>query len=240
MVRDVTARKAKEKRIRQLNLELEQRVHDVQAANSEIEAFSYSVSHDLRAPVRAMGGFARILEEDHAAGLDSEGHRLLQVIRANAGKMGDLIDGLLALSFLGRQRMKKGEVRLTELAREVVEEARQQESGRLLEIGVQPLPATWGDRAMLRQVFTNLVSNAVKFTRDRLPAVIEIGSCRSGSEIVYYVKDNGAGFDMSSPIGSLASFNDCTMNGSSRGRVSDWLWSSASSSSTAAECGPKA
>jgi PAS domain S-box-containing protein len=196
VVRDVTARKAKEERIRQLNHDLEQRVHEVQAANSELEAFSYSVSHDLRAPVRAMTGFARILEEEHAARLDGEGHRLLQVIRTNAGKMGDLIDGLLTLSFLGRQRMKKGEVGMTELASEVVEEARQQESSRSLEIGVQPLPATRGDRAMLRQVFTNLVSNALKFTRDRSPSVIEIGSCPKGAEIVYYVKDNGAGFDM--------------------------------------------
>jgi PAS domain S-box-containing protein len=196
VVRDVSARKAKEERIRQLNHDLEQRVHEVQAANSELEAFSYSVSHDLRAPVRAMTGFARILEEEHAARLDGEGHRLLQVIRTNAGKMGDLIDGLLALSFLGRQRMKKGEVGMTELASEVVEEARQQESSRSLEIGVQPLPATRGDRAMLRQVFTNLVSNALKFTRDRSPSVIEIGACPKGAEIVYYVKDNGAGFDM--------------------------------------------
>src|SRR5207247_4840350 len=128
VVRDVTAGKADEERIRQLNRDLEQRVHELQAANGELEAFSYSVSHDLRAPLRAMAGFARILEERHATRLDGEGHRLLHVIRDSAGKMGALIDGLLALSFLGRREMKTCAVGMTELAREVVVDARRQES----------------------------------------------------------------------------------------------------------------
>lgn len=196
VVRDVTARKADEEQIRQLNRELEQRVGELQAANSEVEAFSYSVSHDLRAPVRAMSGFAQILEEEHSTRLDEEGHRFLRVIRNSAGKMGELIDGLLALSCLGRRDMNTTEVAMTELARVVVEEVRQQEPGRLLDIDVHPLPTAQGDGAMLRQVFINLISNAVKFTRGRSPAVIEIGSLRNGGELVYYVKDNGGGFDM--------------------------------------------
>jgi len=196
VIRDITAHKADERRIRQLNREMEQRVAELQAANLEMEAFSYSVSHDLRAPVRAMNGFARILEDEYAASLDVEGHRLLRVIGANAAKMGELIDGLLALSCMGRRDMRKCEVGMTKLAGEVVADARQQEPGRLLNIAIQPLPAVRGDCVMLRQVFTNLVSNAVKFTRERSTSEIEIGSSRSGDETVYYVKDNGAGFDM--------------------------------------------
>jgi PAS domain S-box-containing protein len=196
VVRDLTARKADQERIRSLDRELKERVQQLQAANHDLDAFNYSVSHDLRAPLRAIAGFAGILMQDHEPRLDSEGKRLLQVIVGSVGKMGALIDGMLALSFLGRAEMNKTEVNMAELARQVVEEAKGLDPGRLVNVTIQPLPPCQGDRVMLRQVFANLASNAWKFTRDQSSPVIEIGSRRNSAEIVYYVNDNGAGFDM--------------------------------------------
>ena len=169
----------------------------LQATNAELESFSYSVSHDLRAPLRAIHGFARILLEDHNAQLDPEAQRLLGVIDQNTRRMGQLIDDLLAFSRLGRTDIATGPVDMKELAQSVADEIQRGESGRngSLEIRIDPLPPARGDRGLLRQVMSNLLQNAAKFTRDRANARIEVGSRPDGGQTVYYVKDNGAGFD---------------------------------------------
>jgi len=169
----------------------------LQATNAELESFSYSVSHDLRAPLRAIHGFARILLEDHKAQLDPEAQRLLGVIDQNTRRMGQLIDDLLAFSRLGRTDIATGPVDMKELAQIVADEIQRGESGRngSLEIRIDPLPPARGDRGLLRQVMSNLLQNAAKFTRDRANARIEVGSRPDGGQTVYYVKDNGAGFD---------------------------------------------
>lgn len=181
VIRDITERKRMEEALR--------------ATNAELESFSYSVSHDLRAPLRAIHGFARILLEDHNAQLDLEAQRLLGVIDQNTRRMGQLIDDLLAFSRLGRQEIDTSRVDMRELARTVTDDVRRAESDRPLEITVDALPPARGDRALLRQVVSNLVQNAAKFTRGRTPARIEVGSRPDGGQTVYFVKDNGAGFD---------------------------------------------
>ncbi len=168
----------------------------LEAANKELEAFAYSVSHDLRAPLRAVDGFARMVLEDYADKLDDEGRRHLRVIRDGAQKMGRLIDDLLSFSRLGRREMALANIDMTALARDVAEELRRQESGRAIEIAIAPLPSAHGDPAMFRQVWANLLANAIKFTRPRAPAHIEVGGQADGDENVYSVKDNGVGFNM--------------------------------------------
>lgn len=166
------------------------------AANQELEAFSYSVSHDLRAPLRAIDGFSRILLEDHAGKLDEEGQRVLTVIRSSTQKMGTLIDDLLAFSRLGRQQIVRSDVNMETLVKEAIHELRPASPERVIRFNVNPLPAAVGDRAMIRQAVVNLLSNAVKYTRPRTAAVIEVGSRQEEGEAIYYVKDNGVGFDM--------------------------------------------
>jgi PAS domain S-box-containing protein len=183
----------------------------LQATNAELESFTYSVSHDLRAPLRAIHGFARILLEDHNAQLDPEAQRLLGVIDQNTRRMGQLIDDLLAFSRLGRREMAASRVDMQELARSVADEVRRAEPERQggLEIKIDPLPPARGDRNLLRQVLSNLLQNAAKFTRERAQAQVEVGwragattgaggsggSASENGATVYYVRDNGAGFD---------------------------------------------
>ncbi|HEV2693007.1 MAG TPA: PAS domain S-box protein [Verrucomicrobiae bacterium] len=189
-------RKAEEKN-QQLNAELEQRVIErtsqLEAANKELEAFSYSVSHDLRAPLRGVGGYIQMLEENCANQLDAEGNRLLGVVSSEAKRMGQLIDDLLAFSRLGRAHMAKADIDLTTLARSTFESLTR--TGPVPDFELKQLPPAPGDLGMLRQVFVNLLGNAIKFSRHQPAPVIEIGSRRGDGVITYYVKDNGAGFD---------------------------------------------
>jgi signal transduction histidine kinase len=170
-----------------------ERTAELEAVNKELASFSYSVSHDLRAPLRAVDGYARMLEEDYAARLDGEGRRLLSVVRDSAGRMGQLIDDLLAFSRLSRQPLARHSVDNQRLVEEVIAEVRG-DSRAAIEVG--ELQAAGGDRALLKQVWVNLVGNALKYSSKREAPRVEIGSHVEGEENIYWVRDNGAGFDM--------------------------------------------
>jgi PAS domain S-box-containing protein len=193
---DITDRKEAERQIGELNEKLEQRAAELEATNKELESFSYSVSHDLRSPLRAIDGFSLMLQEDYAALLDDEGKRLLQVIQDNSRKMAELIDDLLAFSKLGRQPIKAAEVDMTALAEEAFEELRANINHVPARIVMVQLPPARGDRALLRQVWVNLLSNALKYSGTRERALIEVTGQLNGTQTMYTVKDNGVGFDM--------------------------------------------
>lgn len=199
-VHDVTDREHAEQQVRALNHELENRVRErtaqLENANKELEAFAFSVSHDLRAPLRAIDGFSQILMEDYQAALDPEARRLLGVVRDNTVRMTQLIDDILSFSRMNRRDMETGELDVGALARTVFEELSEAASGRRLRLELGTLPPALADRAMLHQVFVNLISNAIKFTAPREEAVIEIGATTVAGENRYFVRDNGVGFDM--------------------------------------------
>lgn len=177
-------------------LDTREYIRQLDEANKELEAFSYSISHDLRSPLRAIDGFSRILLDDYADKLDDEGKRLLNVVRNNTVRMGQLIDDLLNFSRASRLEISFSEIDMERLTHLVVEELQPFVAGRKLQVEIEPLPPFIGDRAMMHQVFVNLLSNAIKFSRYNEAAMIKVGSSIKGDEAVYFVQDNGAGFDM--------------------------------------------
>jgi PAS domain S-box-containing protein len=201
MAMDVTERRQAESEVRRLNDELEERVRQrtaqLETANKELEAFSYSVSHDLRAPLRAIDGFSRIVLDDYGARLDDEGRRQLGVIRANTQKMGRLIDDLLAFSRAGRAALTCSRVAVANVVRAAFDEVAigPEEQGRI-DLVVDELPDAWADPVLIHQVWVNLLSNAVKFSRTRERAAIRVTGARDDHRVVYHVSDNGVGFDM--------------------------------------------
>jgi PAS domain S-box-containing protein len=194
--RDITERKRAEQAIRDLNTDLEDQAAKLQIANKELEAFSYSVSHDLRAPLRAIDGYTRILVEDYEAILDAEGKRVCGIISAEARRMGQLIDDLLAFSRLGRKEMYSSNIDMKALAVSVLNELIKEEDRERIDFKIARLPSTRADSSLMRQVWVNLLSNALKFTSKKERAVIEVGSKSDTDEVTYYVRDSGAGFDM--------------------------------------------
>ncbi|HEV3234498.1 MAG TPA: ATP-binding protein [Candidatus Dormibacteraeota bacterium] len=199
-VRLVESLRDSEDQLRQLNLNLEKRVaqrtEQLEASNKELEAFSYTVSHDLRAPLRAINGFSRILMDESREQLDEDGQRYLGLIGTNAEDMGRLIDGLLTFSRLTRQEMKHQLVDTGDVVARVIDGLKASANGRIIDFKVREMPNSRSDLVLLQQVYANLIGNAAKFTRDRNPATIEVGTRHENGETVYFVKDNGVGFDM--------------------------------------------
>jgi PAS domain S-box-containing protein len=192
---DITERKLTEQAIKELNSALVSKAEQLTASNRELESFSYSVSHDLRAPLRAVDGFAQMLEEDYGPRLDAEGMRYLSVIRSNTQRMGTLIDDLLEFSRLGRLPISAEVINVDSLVREVVGEALEGHPAAPL-VAIGPLPPVRGDRTLLRQVWMNLIANAIKFSGKAAQPRIEVSGRQDAAENVYSVCDNGVGFDM--------------------------------------------
>jgi two-component system sensor histidine kinase/response regulator len=189
--------------VRQLRIEkkrleenVRERTEELKIANRELEAFSYSVSHDLRAPLRAVAVFTQALLSEHASHLKEEGRRLLQNVNAGAAHMDRLITDLLRLSQLNRQPLHKQPTRFGELAQRVIDSMQHERAGRDIEFVIADCPTWQVDAGLMQQVFVNLISNAVKFTRERAKARIEIGYRMDGTTLVCFVKDNGVGFNM--------------------------------------------
>ncbi|MDB6111368.1 MAG: Histidine kinase [Pedosphaera sp.] len=197
---DITGHKQHERELARWNAELEHRVAErtaqLEAANQELEAFSYSVSHDLRAPLRHIDGFVEILQSHAVGQLDEEGRHHLQTIAEAAKKMGKLIDDLLAFSRMSRLRMNKRSVDLGTLVQEILRPLQRDLKGRQVEWIIGDLPQVEADLDMLRQVLFNLIDNALKYTRTRSVARIEIGATTAADEITFFIRDNGVGFDM--------------------------------------------
>jgi len=197
--REIVERKRVEGEVRKLNEDLTRRATELEAANKELQAFGYSVSHDLRAPLIGIQGLSRILLERYAGQLDVKGQHVLSVIQRDTQKMSQLIDNLIALSRFEHQEVKPSDVDMGEIANAVFEEIRSispdipQDS---LQFKLEPLPPSYGDPVMIRQVFFNLLSNAIKFSRPKQIGVVELGCMTGENQNTYYIKDNGVGFDM--------------------------------------------
>ncbi|MEO6869755.1 MAG: PAS domain S-box protein [Ginsengibacter sp.] len=203
IVRDITLSKKYEEQLIEINKNLvaqneekEKRSIQLEEANKELESFTYSVSHDLRAPLRAINGFTQVIVEDYMEQLDEEAKIVLDYILANSKKMGELIDDLLEFSRLGKQQVFMAKVYVQNIVESTIAEQKEDEPNRVVHVTVRKLEDIKGDRKMLKQVFINLISNAFKYTGKKKEAKIEIGSYREGDQCIYYIKDNGAGFDM--------------------------------------------
>ena len=205
--RDVTERKRVEQELSVYRQHLEELVaartaeiltanKHLESANRELETFAYSVSHDLRTPLRAVDGFSRILQEEYAPKLDTEGQRIVMVVRESTKRMAQMIDDILAFSRAGRQEIAPGAIDMEELVRAALQDLEPVLAGRNVKVDVKPLPPSHGDAPMIQRLWTNLLDNAIKFTRPKPQGVIEVGAQLGKGEIVYYVKDNGVGFDM--------------------------------------------
>ncbi|HSP66544.1 MAG TPA: ATP-binding protein, partial [Bryobacteraceae bacterium] len=205
--RDVTERKRVEQELAAYRQHLEEMVAQrtgelqttnkrLEGANAELETFAYSVSHDLRTPLRAVDGFSRILIEDYASKLDAEGQRIVNVIREATKKMAQMIDDILAFSRAGRLQLSMEAIDMEELVREALKSLQPVLAGGNVKVEVQPLPGSHGDASMIQRLWTNLLDNAIKFTRCKPGGVVEVGSQAGANETIYYVKDNGVGFDM--------------------------------------------
>jgi signal transduction histidine kinase len=193
------ALRASDNRLRALNAELEERVTartaELEAANKDLESFSYSVSHDLRAPIRAISGFSTLLIEDHGPALDEEARRKLDIIAAEATRMGSLIDDLLAFSRLGRRAIEPDDLDMQQLARSAFERLGHADGLNGVDFRLGSLPHAKGDRGLFEQVWANLIANAIKFSSKKASPVVEVGGIAAENEHVYFVRDNGAGFD---------------------------------------------
>lgn len=196
ITRDITERRRAGEQIKKLNTELQQRIVELTGANKELDAFSHSVSHDLRAPLITIGGFARRLLKGYAGALDEKGREMLNTIQSNVKKMDALINDLLTFSRSGRQAMKFVDVDMAGLVRDVFEDLMTEIRGRKIEMKMGDILPALADRVLVRQVIMNLLSNALKFTRTREKTIIEVESRHEGDWVVYCVKDNGVGFDM--------------------------------------------
>jgi PAS domain S-box-containing protein len=193
--RDITLQKITDERIKQLNVDLQTNVSQLEMVNKELESFSYSVSHDLRAPLRAIDGYAGILEEDYGKNLDEEGNRLLEAVQYNAKKMGTLIDDLLAFSRLGKKELTKTDINMNELVEGALYELNKSIKHKA-EVKIAPLHPAKGDYGLINQVVINLLSNAIKYSAKVEKPLVVVSSEEMPTEVIYTIKDNGAGFDM--------------------------------------------
>jgi light-regulated signal transduction histidine kinase (bacteriophytochrome) len=195
-LRDVTQERNAERRIRELNEALQKHGTSLELMNKELEAFSHSVSHDLRTPLRLMNKISHVLLQEHGANLPGGAVEIIRMIIDGTQEMEKLIEVLLTFSRVIRDPIKKRRVDLRRLAREAIEELRGEQNGRVVEFVIEELPPCHVDRALFKQVFLNLLANALKFTRPREKAQIRIGFTQTSGETVYFVRDNGVGFDM--------------------------------------------